>query len=194
MELLQRAANWDFQILAARNLAVAFDEVHKACIVVGDINESNVFVSANDALVRLIDCDSFQITPGHLCRVGKPEFTPPELQGPGVDFANQVRTITHDEFGLAVLIYRLLFVGNHPYAAISPGAKSLNDRIRDDLFPHGENARHARILPLPCIPEFSDIPKTIRSLFQRAFKKVGPEGKRPSAREWITALSDFKRA
>ena len=76
-------ATWAFLVRAARNLAAAFDAVHQHGHVIGDVNQGNVVVSRK-ASVRLIDCDSFQIT--HLgrsypCRVGVPLFTPPELQG-----------------------------------------------------------------------------------------------------------------
>ena len=76
-------ASWAFLVRAARNVAAAFDAVHQAGHVIGDVNQGNVVVSRR-ATVRLIDCDSFQVT--HLgstypCRVGVPLFTPPELQG-----------------------------------------------------------------------------------------------------------------
>src|SRR5512137_1938790 len=67
-------ASWSFLVRAARNVAAAFDTVHR---------HGHVVVSRK-ATVRLIDCDSFQITHlGHTypCRVGVPLFTPPELQG-----------------------------------------------------------------------------------------------------------------
>jgi DNA-binding helix-hairpin-helix protein with protein kinase domain len=68
------------------------------------------------ATAALIDCDSFQITDGaHVfrCPVEVPEFTPPELQGSAFD--SQTRTAQHDAFGLAVLIFYLLFLGRHPF-------------------------------------------------------------------------------
>jgi DNA-binding helix-hairpin-helix protein with protein kinase domain len=67
----QRAA-WNFQVRAAKNLAAAFDEVHKAGCLVGDVNQSNAQVSTQ-ALVWLIDCDSFQVRANgkpYLCEVG----------------------------------------------------------------------------------------------------------------------------
>jgi len=104
-------ASWAFLLRAARNLAAAFDAVHRHGHVIGDVNEGNVVVSRK-ATVRLIDCDSFQVTHrGHTypCRVGVPLFTPPELQGQRLDSVQ--RTHDHDRFGLAVLVFHLLFVG-----------------------------------------------------------------------------------
>src|SRR5205823_6097496 len=53
-------AGWKFQVRAAYNLVAAFDEVHKAGCVVGDVQLRNAHVSPQ-ALVRLVDCDSFQV-------------------------------------------------------------------------------------------------------------------------------------
>src|SRR5262249_33959680 len=76
-------ANYKFLVHAALNTANAIADVHKtgACVI-GDINHSGILIS-DEATVALIDADSFQIIDGphrFLCRVGVPEYTPPELQ------------------------------------------------------------------------------------------------------------------
>ena len=61
------------------------------------------------ALVTLVDSDSFQVTVGdkiYRCTVGKTEYTPPELQG--TRFADIDRGADHDPFALAILIFQLL--------------------------------------------------------------------------------------
>src|SRR5579871_2900964 len=68
---------------AARNLAAAVNALHARGHIIGDVNESNVFVSDN-ALVTLIDTDSFQVRDPNTgtvyrCGVGRPEYTAPEL-------------------------------------------------------------------------------------------------------------------
>src|SRR5205814_7863741 len=78
-------------------------------------------LSLHDALpiFALIDCDSFEITDGKTvfpCMVGVPTYTPPELQGQS--FQGVRRTKQHDAFGLAVLIFHMLFLGRHPFAGI----------------------------------------------------------------------------
>ena len=80
----------------ARNLARAVRSVHSRGYVIGDVNESNVLV-AEDAIVTLVDTDSFQVNDGttvYRCTVGKPEYTPPELQG--VSFRDVDRSVEHD--------------------------------------------------------------------------------------------------
>src|SRR5438105_3869599 len=83
---------------AARNIAAAVHAVHSRGYVIGDVNESNILVT-DTALATLVDTDSFQVRdPGsgvvYRCPVGKPEFTPPELQG--ASFGEIDRTPEHD--------------------------------------------------------------------------------------------------
>lgn len=96
----------------AQSLARSLDELQGRGYVVGDINESNAYIVEDDH-VTLIDSDSFQVrdyqtTPNavYRCIVGKPEYTPPELQGKS--FKNIDRAPFHDRFALAVAIYQLL--------------------------------------------------------------------------------------
>jgi DNA-binding helix-hairpin-helix protein with protein kinase domain len=53
-------ANWQFLIHVAMNCAAAFDTLHSCGVVVGDVNQSNVLISAQ-GFVALIDCDSYQV-------------------------------------------------------------------------------------------------------------------------------------
>src|SRR5262249_18699616 len=76
-------ANWRFLIHTAANVARAFCAIHDHGHVIGDVNQSNVRVSPETAIVSLVDCDSFQIASNakiYPCEVGVPLFTPPELQ------------------------------------------------------------------------------------------------------------------
>src|SRR5262249_9711545 len=135
-------ADWAFLAAAARNCAAAFEEVHRIGCLVGDINQSNVLVSGK-ALIGLIDCDSFQVQVDgrhFLCEVGVPHYTPPELQH--CPFTGLVRTLNHDRFGLAVLVFQLLFMGRHPYAGRynGPGDPPFEQLIHEFRFAYGRHA------------------------------------------------------
>jgi DNA-binding helix-hairpin-helix protein with protein kinase domain len=183
-------ANWAFLVRAARNLAAAFEAVHQHGHVIGDVNQGNVVVS-RQATVRLIDCDSFQIT--HLgrtypCRVGVPLFTPPELQGRKLN--DIVRTQNHDRFGLAVLVFHLLFMGRHPFAGRHPErAIPVETALREGLFAFGREALRSGFEPPPWSLRLKDVTPSVAELFERAF---GPAaiagGDRPSAGEWVGTL------
>src|ERR1051325_10542084 len=102
--------NYFYLHRTARNLAIAVRALHERGYVIGDVNESNVLVSET-ALVTIVDTDSFQVWDGakgvvYRCRVGKPEFTPPEMQGK--TFGQFNRGIPQDLFGLGIILFELL--------------------------------------------------------------------------------------
>jgi DNA-binding helix-hairpin-helix protein with protein kinase domain len=178
------------------NLAAAFDEVHKAGCLVGDVNQSNALVSTQ-ALVRLIDCDSFQVRANgkpFLCEVGVAHYTPPELQGKPL--RGLVRTENHDRFGLAVLIYQLLFVGRHPYAGVyrGPGDPSFEQLIAEYRFAQGPAAHTWGMSPPPYTPTFAEIPSELGTLFRRAFERGSEAGARPRPVEWHSTLKQLESA
>lgn len=187
---------WDFQVRAALNLAAAFDEVHKAGCLIGDVNQSNAQVSRK-ALVRLIDCDSFQVRANgkpYLCEVGVAHYIPPELQGKSL--RGLIRTENHDRFGLAVLIYQLLFVGRHPYAGIYCGAgdPSFEQLIAEFRFAQGPAAHTWGMAPSPHTPTFADIPAEVGSLFRRAFERGSEAGTRPRPADWLSELKRLEQS
>ncbi len=191
-------AQFPFLLHSAINTARAFATIHDAGQVVGDVNHSNLMISHN-ATVAMIDCDSFQITDAgktFLCPVGVPEFTPPELQGGS--FANQRRTAQHDAFGLSVLIFYLLFLGRHPFmGAYDPQANdmlSLEQAIAQYKFPYalGEQSPEVRLPPFA--PRLSDYPGNVGDLFKRAFTREALQRGRPTAHDWVGALTSLGQA
>jgi DNA-binding helix-hairpin-helix protein with protein kinase domain len=189
-------AKWRFLIRTALNCAVAFEKLHASGIVIGDVNQGNVLVAPN-ALVRLIDCDSFQINDNgraFRCEVGVPHFTPPELQGSGIDFAKIDRTANHDHFGLAVLIFHLLFMGRHPFVGryAGSGDMPIERAIEQYRFAYGRRAAAIQMTPPPYTLSARALPTVVGQLFERAFDP-GSElpDRRPPAGEWIQALSQL---
>ena len=166
-------ADWRFLVRTASNFATAVETLHNRGIVIGDINQGNVLVS-DDALVRFIDCDSFQIKRGgstFRCPVGVPHFTPPELHSS--NFSQSNRTQNHDRFGLAVMIFHLLFVGRHPFAGRFSGHpdRSLEDRIKEYRFAFGRDRKQLQMEPPPNSLLLTELSGDIAVLFERAFVK-----------------------
>jgi hypothetical protein len=174
------------------NVAAAFEALHARGYVIGDVNESNVLVRPGGA-VTLVDTDSMQV-PDRAnetvlrSRVGKPEFTPPELQGRS--FGDFDRSPEHDRFGLAVLLFLLLMEGTHPFAGrMADGSETppVEERIRRGLFPHG---MHREIHPPKLAPDIDLLHPGLRSLFVRAFVDGHRDpAARPTAAEWRAALA-----
>jgi len=182
----------------ARNLAAAVQALHSRGYVIGDVNESNILVS-DAALITLVDTDSFQVVDARSgvtfrCPVGKPEYTPPELQG--VSFATTDRTPEHDRFGLAALLFQLLMEGTHPFAGIYRGSDDpppYEQRIRAGHYPHG--SRKVPYLPSPVAPPLEILYPGVRQLFTRCFEDghARPEV-RPDARTWQRVLLEAEEA
>jgi serine/threonine protein kinase len=183
-----------YLLRTARNLSAAVHAVHSRGYVVGDINESNILVT-DTSLVTMVDTDSFQVRDpetGHMyrCPVGKPEFTPPELQGEV--FREIDRAPEHDRFGLAVLIFQLLMEGTHPYAGLyteGGDPPPYAQRIQDGHFQYG--TRRVPFRPMPVAPAFDILPPDLRELFIRCFEAGHADpAARPDAETWVSALQE----
>jgi DNA-binding helix-hairpin-helix protein with protein kinase domain len=191
-------AQFPFLLHTAINTARAFATIHVSGQVVGDVNHSNLMVAQN-ATVAMIDCDSFQISDRGVvfpCPVGVPEFTPPELQG--ITFAKQPRTVQHDAFGLAVLIFYLLFLGRHPFMGVFDSRRdemlSLDAAISQYKFAYALDERSPEVRLPPFVPRLSDYPQNVRDLFNRSFTRDAITKGRPTAQEWIGTLVSLSAA
>ncbi|NMB80172.1 MAG: hypothetical protein GYA23_13870, partial [Methanomicrobiales archaeon] len=159
--------------------------------VIGDVNEGNILVDSK-ACVRLIDCDSFQVrAEGTLfpCEVGVAHFTPPEIQAE--KHYHMVRTANHDNFGLAILIFQLLFLGRHPYAGVYSGKDDMpiERAILEFRYAYGKNAGARMMAPPPNSVGPSIVPGDVAELFEIAFSEAGTRpGSRPAAGDWWDAL------
>lgn len=189
-------ADWSFLVHVAMNCAAAFETVHASGHVIGDVNQSGVMTSEH-GVVRLIDCDSFQIRDGnsvYRCLVGVPQYTPPEIQG--ASFRNVERTQEHDTFGLALLIFHLLFMGRHPFAGrfLGSGDMPIERAISEERFAFGPHAASRQMTPPPHSLPLSSLPNAIAVMFERAFSRSRGGLFRPSAPEWRMAMTALKNS
>lgn len=186
-------ANWAYLAHVAMNCAAAFEVVHAGGHVVGDVNQSGVMVGER-ATVRLIDCDSFQIRGENElfpCVVGVPQYTPPELQG--ASFRDVIRTADHDCFGLALLIFHLLFMGRHPFAGRYGGAGDMpiEQAISQGRFAFSRRGAQLQMAPPPNTLPLAALPAETANLFEQAF--AFPRSTvRPTAAQWRVAMLALK--
>lgn len=189
-------ATWPFLVHTAMNTARAFAVIHEQGLVIGDVNQSNLYVS-DKSTVKLIDCDSFQIVQnGHayLCEVGVPTHTPPELQGK--PFHSVTRSANHDNFGLAIIIFQLLFMGRHPFSGqyLGPGEMSIEKAISEFRFAYGPGAASRQMKQPPATLPFAAIPGQAALLFEQAFNSSSTRpGGRPRAQDWVSVLSSVAK-
>ena len=181
----------------AKSLATALARLHSRQYVVGDINESNAYITEYEH-ATLLDADSFQVTDNqtdpptiYRCKVGKPEYTPPELQDKS--FAEVNRDVDHDSFALAVVIYQLLMEGAHPFSGIYTGLgekPSKETCISRGYFTHSA-ARNVPLTPAPGALPWETLPEEIRKLFLKCFDNGhATPHERPAPWEWESALDE----
>lgn len=188
-------ADWRFLIHAAANAARAFSLVHSLGLVIGDVNHGNLVVG-QDATVRMIDCDSFQLSSGHktwFCPVGVGTHQPPEMQGHD-SFAGIPRTPNHDAFGLAVIVFQLLCMARHPFAGrfVGPGEPpSIEEAIAASRYAYSRDRARTKLEPPPGSLPMDELTANIQELFEKAFAPTAARSGRPGAEEWVRALEDL---
>ncbi|WP_179228648.1 protein kinase domain-containing protein [Leptolyngbya ohadii] len=191
-----RGVNWRYLYGVAANTALIVKALHAKQYVVGDIKPENFLVNS-EALVSVIDTDSFQIpklTEGELlevyrCPVGSKEFTPPELIG--ASFIDSIRLQAHDNFGLAVIIYHLLLGGKHPFSGRWTGEgadPSIDDLIHQGSWLYAPNSKlqvTSGTIPLEILH-----PK-VQEYFHQCFTQghSNPNA-RPGAEAWFRVLKE----
>jgi serine/threonine protein kinase len=189
----------------AHNIAATLAELHKANYVVGDINELNILVNEK-ALVTFVDTDSFQvIDPNtqevHPCPVGRLEYTPPEIHkllAQGKKFEDFLQEPHHDDFGLAVIVFRLLMEGAFPFADTSGRGKPMEpiELIMQGIFPYDPivQAKFGLIAPAHA-PPYEMLSIELQNLFKRAFvDSLANERIRPKAEDFTKALEAYENS
>lgn len=189
---------WEHLLCAAWNLASAVAALHEKGHCIGDLREKNVLI-APDSLITLIDCDSFQILDSssgkiYFSRVGSPEYLPPQLQKASFQDEDHDRYYS-DLFALAVLSFRFLMQGFHPFqsrGAAVADANSTEAKIALGLYPYelGSDPQYAgRLYPPAFAPPYHVMPEQLRMLARRCFVDgLANERARPTAKEWYDAL------
>jgi DNA-binding helix-hairpin-helix protein with protein kinase domain len=187
------SADFRFLVHVAANIARLFAAVHQAGFIMGDVNHGNILVR-NDGTVAAVDCDSFQVGDGARfpCPVGTELFLAPELAGQNLWAVP--RTANHAAFGLAVLLFHLVFMGRHPFAGrfLGAGEMPIEKAIAECRFAYSRDARRTRMAPPPFTPPLSVAGPATADLFERALHQDGRRGGRPSAEEWLKALDALK--
>lgn len=180
---------YGLRVVLAANLAALCAELHGLGHYMVDMKPVNMRFYPNACYMAILDTDGFSVN-------GKPRFparqfsdeyiapeaatTPPENLG-----------LEQDLFSLAVIIFRLLNNGIHPYQGVdlADHPTSLQERIFAGLYAYGTTP-HPTIRPSP--PSIHGyFEESTRRLFDRAFQNRGP---RPSAKEWRDHLNELVRA
>lgn len=158
--------------------------MHLHDIVVGDIQLKNALLYSSKS-VYLIDMDSSQ-TGNMPCPVGTEEFTPTELWGR--NFVDFLRTLSHEDYCIAMLVFSVLFCGLHPYARRN-GKETLREEILEKTFPYRLDNSNVEEIPLGgynYIWEY--LPDNIKKMLYDVFAL----GLRHETIEWYAAIVEYK--
>lgn len=172
-----------YRVFAAYNVTSMVAAMHKCGHYIVDLKPSNVSVYKDTMMVAMVDCDGFSIK-GENDNRYPAEFVSEEYIYPeGMDLGCDEMGEEQDKFALAVMIFKLLNNGIHPFSGVprkNDGEMlTIQNRIEEyhyayGLWPDSYQAPHPY-----SIHEYFD--KKTLELFERAFVK-GLE--RPSAKEW----------
>lgn len=159
--------------------------------MIGDYNLNNLMCDPQSDCVSFIDCDSYQIRIGarhYPCPVGSADMTAKEQQNQ--PFAKLVRTAQSEAFSLAIILFKVLMLGRHPYDIVG-GADPVQNLCRGD-FAYGLGNRG--------IPRghwyniWSHMPHRLKTLFIQTFTEGADQPqRRPTPAQWLEALLIYRR-
>lgn len=171
------------------NFAKAVESVNNIGFFIGDLNESNAFVSTS-AMVFLVDLDAGQITDSkgktYVCSVGKPEYTAPEISYGALK--DNPRTKATEVFALSIASWMMLTGGTHPTDGIFKGKGDppiAIEKIRQGIYPALLNNKGYDI---PKRVPIEGIPTRIKKLFISTFS-IEPE-KRLTIEQFIKVFEN----
>lgn len=185
---------WKYLLTTAYNICSAVYAVHQKGHCVGDLRENNILVSPN-ALISLVDCDSFQIRDKETSRVfytrvGTGEFLPPELHS--INFKERdIDRLYADRFALAIIVFKFLMMGVHPYQSKGKEVEdtpSTEAKLLKGLFPYEKDCP---VKPPDYAPDYEIIPDKLKVLFKKCFVDGHKDPfERPTARQWLDAIAE----
>lgn len=171
-----------YRIYAAYNVASMVTALHKCGHYIIDLKPSNLYVYKENMLVAVVDCDGLSIK-GEQTRYPA-EFVSEEYIYPeGMNQTCEQMGEEQDRFALAVIIFRLLNNGIHPFSGTpkdsSADMLTIQTRIEQYHYAYGLWPDKYQYPHPYSIHEYFN--KETLELFERAFAK---DGIRPSAYEW----------
>ena len=179
---------YEYRVMAAYNVALMVASLHQYGHYIIDLKPSNVFIYKKTMTVAMFDCDGFSIQ-GEQARFPA-EFVSEEYIYPeGMNQTCEEMGVDQDEFALAVIVFKLLNNGIHPFSGVvkknADSTLSIQERIAGYHYAYGMWADSYQAPHPYSIHTF--LPQSTLKLFDRAFVKGQ---KRPTAMEWQTEL-DF---
>lgn len=135
----------EMAIKLVRRLQEGVEAVHKAGVLIVDLNEMNFLVSQDFSTPYFIDVDSYQ-TARYPATAIMPSVRDPKVQG--IDF-----TDLSDWFSFGIVSFQLL-VGIHPFKGKHPTIKGMEDRMLAGVSVFDKTVKVPKVAyPLDVIPD-----------------------------------------
>jgi DNA-binding helix-hairpin-helix protein with protein kinase domain len=176
------------RVVVAANLALAVSAIHEQGHQIVDLKPPNLRLYRKELFVAVLDCDGFHISvPGRTLSAPQatPEYLAPEYHSKPITEPEQ-----QDRFALAVILFRMLNFGIHPYDGRAKNNIAPTDRegrVAGGMYAYGITPL-STVAPLP-VSAHRFFPEELRRHFDRAFGSIA--ARRPSAREWSAALIKY---
>ncbi len=173
-----------------RSLLAALDGLHRHGVRAGDYNPNNILCQPGSDAVSLIDCDSYQVAVGgqlFRCPVGSPDMTPKEQHGRA--FSEILRTEESERFSVAIVLFKCLMLGRHPYDIV--GGDDPVNNLKAGRFAYGRG--NTGVPKGPWFNIWSHMPHRLKEMFIHTFTDgaMQPEV-RPTLAEWNLALKLYQ--
>lgn len=179
---LNLSEKYAYRIFAAYNVALMVTALHECGHYIIDLKPSNLYVYKENMLVAVVDCDGLSIK-GENTRYPAEYVSEEYIYPEGMNQTCEQMGEEQDRFALAVIIFRLLNNGIHPFSGApkDPNAAMLTiqERIEHYHYAYGLWPDKYQYPHPYSIHEYFN--KETLELFERAFAKGG---RRPSAYEW----------
>lgn len=173
------------------NLVSHLNTLQQKGVMVGDYNLHNILCHPGREQVSLIDCDSYQLTLNgqHFpSPVGTPDMTPKEHHG--MAFCNIKRNPQSEAFSLAIVLFKCLMLGRHPYDIVDGDDPVTNLRRGDFAYGSGNTG----IPKGPWYNIWSHMPHRLKSQFIATFTEgANDPDKRTSLDEWLYSLQLYRK-
>jgi hypothetical protein len=161
---------------------VAYLQLHG--VLIGDIQLKNMMMKDSEN-VFLIDMDSVQVE-DMPCPVGTEDYTPPELWD--FSFSEILRRPFHEDYSCGILVFSILFCGQHPYAQ-RLGKETLREEILANSFPYLTNSSAESMIPVGGYDKiWVALTENLKIMFIEAFSR----GKRFEPIEWYSAITEYR--
>lgn len=179
---LKLSEKYAYRIFAAYNVASMVTALHKCGHYIIDLKPSNLYVYKENMLVAVVDCDGLSIK-GENTRYPAEYVSEEYIYPEGMNQTCEQMGEEQDKFALAVIIFRLLNNGIHPFSGTPKDSAgdmlTIQTRIEQYHYAYGLWPDKYQYPHPYSIHEYFN--KETLELFERAFTKGG---KRPSAYEW----------